>query len=71
MNHSFPFRKVYGSALIVAVITLCGLVSALLGDGLWDEFSWVALATPLFVIVWKYSRATPGGRNDAKADQTR
>ncbi len=58
MSHPFPFRKVYGSAVVISVITLYGLVSALLGDGVWDELSWGALAVPLVVIVWKYSRAT-------------
>ncbi len=56
MNHPFPFRKVYGPALALAVITLYGLLSALFGDGVWDELSWVALSIPLAVIVLKYSR---------------
>ncbi len=58
MSQPFPFRKVYGAAIVLAVITLYGLISALFGDGVWDELSWVALAIPLLVIVWKYSRAT-------------
>ncbi len=58
MRHTFPFSKVYGPALMLAVITLYGLLSALFGDGVWDELSWVALVIPLVVIVWKYSRAT-------------
>ncbi len=53
MSYPFPFRKVYGPAVAIAVITLYGLVSALLGDGLWDELSWISLALPLAVIVWK------------------
>jgi len=57
MNSSFPFRKVYGAAIIIAVITIYGLLSALFGDGLWDEVSWVALSIPLAIIVWNYSRA--------------
>jgi membrane protein implicated in regulation of membrane protease activity len=57
MKSSFPFRKVYGPAIIIAAITIYGLLSALFGDGIWDEVSWVALSIPLAVIVWKYSRA--------------
>ena len=57
MSQSFPFRKVYGAATLLAIITLYGLLSALFGDGVWDELSWVALAVPLMVTVWKYSRA--------------
>ncbi len=55
MSHPFPFRKVYGPAVVIAVITLYGLLSALLGDGMWDALSWVALAVPLAVIAWKYA----------------
>ncbi len=58
MSRSFPFRKVYGAAIVLVIITLYGLLSALFGDGVWDELSWVALTIPLFVIVWKYGRAT-------------
>ncbi len=53
MSLPFPFRKVYGAALVIAAITLYGLLSALLGDGIWDALSWIALAIPLAVIVWK------------------
>lgn len=56
MSRQFPFRKVYGAAIVLAVITLYGLLSALFGDGVWDELSWVALSVPLIVIVWKCSR---------------
>ncbi|MGY4474099.1 hypothetical protein [Bradyrhizobium sp. USDA 3364] len=38
-------------ALISAVIAF-GLVSALLGDGIWDQASWLALAVPLAVIAF-------------------
>ena len=56
MSQPFPFRKVYGAALAIAVITIYGLISALLGDGVWDVLSWVALAIPLAVIAWKCCR---------------
>jgi membrane protein implicated in regulation of membrane protease activity len=58
MSRPFPFRKVYGAALVIAAITLYGLLSALFGDGVWDEIACVFLSVPLAVIVWKYSRAT-------------
>lgn len=54
MSHPFPFRKVYGPEAILATVTFCGLLSALLGDGIWDTVSWCALTIPLAVIVWKY-----------------
>jgi len=33
--------------LTIAAITLFGLLSALLGDGVWDAVSWIALAAPV------------------------
>ncbi len=54
MNHSLSFRQIYGPAIVLAAITIYGLLSALLGDGIWDAFSWIALAIPLFVIALKY-----------------
>jgi hypothetical protein len=63
MSRHFPFRKVYGPALVISIITLCGLLSALFGDGMWDRLSWFVLAFPLAVIAWKYfagSNGSPG-----------
>jgi hypothetical protein len=57
MSHPFPFRKVYGPGTILAAVTFCGLLSALLGDGIWDAVSWCALTIPLAVIVWKYGQS--------------
>jgi len=54
MTQPLPFRKVYGPAIILAGITLFGLLSALLGDGVWNALSWVALAVPLVVFAWNY-----------------
>jgi hypothetical protein len=63
MSQPYSFRRVYGTACILAAITAYGLLSALLGDGIWDELSWIALAVPLAVIAWKLcvsKRETPG-----------
>lgn len=32
--------------LLVGVVSLVGLVSALVGDGVWDALSWLALGVP-------------------------
>lgn len=53
MSVSYPFRKIYGSASILAAITFVGLLFGLFGDGVWDEISWIALVIPLLVLVWK------------------
>ncbi len=55
-NRTYSAKRIYRWPLLLAVITLCGLLSALFGDGFWDELSWFALAIPLVVIIWSYSR---------------
>ena len=37
---------------IIALVVAFGLVSALLGDGIWDAASWIALAFPLVVVAF-------------------
>jgi hypothetical protein len=41
--------QIFAAPLVVAVISGLGLVSALVGDGLWDSLSWAALAVPVFL----------------------
>jgi hypothetical protein len=67
MNRRNSFRKIYGSASVLAALTGAGLLSALFGDGLWDAVSWVALAVPLFVILWKITRSRSNVRNPGEA----
>jgi hypothetical protein len=48
--------QIFAFPVIIALIVAFGLVSALLGNGIWDSASWIALALPLAVIiffVWK------------------
>jgi hypothetical protein len=60
MKHtSLTARQIWGMPLILAVVTTFGLTSALLGDGLWDRLSWVALAAPLIVTGWHFTRRPP------------
>lgn len=51
------FIRVFGAPLLLTLVSAIGLLSALLGDDLWDVLSWVALATPVAVIVWCVARA--------------
>lgn len=44
------FSEIYRWPLVLAVIILVGLLSALLGDGIWNVLSWLLLAIPVFVI---------------------
>jgi hypothetical protein len=44
--------KVWSIPPILALLSLIGLLSALLGNGVWDVLSWATLAVPLAVIGW-------------------
>ena len=45
------FIRVWSMPAVLAAITFGGLVSALVGDGVWDQISWVALATPIALLI--------------------
>jgi hypothetical protein len=51
-----PKRQSLGAIFLVpavlAVLTCVGLVSALLGDDLWDGLSWLTLSVPIAVVAW-------------------
>lgn len=53
------FKRQWGWPIILAGLTLFGLLSALLGEGgIWWWMSWIALSVPLLVIArhWPLSR---------------
>jgi hypothetical protein len=49
-------RQIWLAPIVLGLITIVGLMSALLGDGVWDWLSVAALAIPVLVIVWYWSR---------------
>jgi hypothetical protein len=52
-------RRTWLVPICLCLITAAGMVSAFLGDGLWDALSWMALAVPLAICIfyWVKSRA--------------
>ena len=44
---------------IIAVVVASGLLSALLGDGVWDALSWLALLLPVLMIAYYWLRRSP------------
>ncbi len=50
------FWFVWAMPVSLALVNCAGLVSALLGDDIWDGLSWAALAQPVALIVWCYLR---------------
>ena len=45
-------REIFMLPGIIAVLSGAGLVSALLGDDIWDAVSWLTLSVPLAVVAW-------------------
>jgi len=46
------FMKLWGMPILLGVLTTIGLVSALLGDGIWDIVSAFALGIPVLLGLW-------------------
>jgi len=42
---------------VLSIVSAVGLISALLGDGIWDALSWVALTAPIAAVLWSVVRA--------------
>ena len=55
-----PFMRLWGAPILFGAITAIGLLSALLGDGVWDSLSALALATPVAAAAWYGLRRKPG-----------
>lgn len=49
-------RRVFAIPTAIAVVSLVGLITALLGDGLNDWISWIGLGAPLAVLLWALLR---------------
>jgi hypothetical protein len=49
---SSPFIRMWGAPIVLAILTIVGLISALVGDGVWDHVSAIALGVPVLLCVW-------------------
>lgn len=45
--------QIFAIPAALAVASLVGLVSALVGDGVWDVLSWAALGLVIVVVTWR------------------
>lgn len=50
MKRAFTQWETYRGPFLLGAVTLVGLLSALLGDGVWDTCSWLLLAVPIIFI---------------------
>ncbi|GGY05243.1 hypothetical protein [Pseudoduganella dura] len=46
------FLRLWGVPVLLGILTTIGLVAALLGDGIWDMVSGVALGVPVLLGIW-------------------
>ena len=49
---SRTFMRMWGAPVALAALTIIGLISALVGDGVWDHVSAVALGVPVLLCLW-------------------
>lgn len=49
---SFSLTAIFAIPLVVAILSLIGLVGALLGDGVWDWVGWLGLGASVAVPGW-------------------
>ncbi|MDR5172078.1 hypothetical protein IHQ56_09635 [Methylobacillus flagellatus] len=47
------FTDIWGWPILLAVLTTLGLLSALLGVGIWHWLAWASLAVPI-IVIWHY-----------------
>jgi len=51
---------VYGGPLVLGVLSIAGLLAALLSEGLGRYFSWLALGAPIVLTAWFFARRKRG-----------
>jgi hypothetical protein len=50
------WRTVYGGPLLLGVLSIAGLLAALLSEGAGRYFSWLALGAPVALTAWFFAR---------------
>lgn len=55
------FKHTWSIPLLLALLTMAGLLSALSGTGTWRILSWIVLSVPILVIAWCVLKQS-GGR---------
>ena len=63
MTHPVPPQRrqrgtaaIFAAPLLIALVTIAGLIVALTGDGWRDHVAWAALVLPLGAFAWAFSR---------------
>ena len=61
----YTLRQVFAAPLVLGVLSVIGLTTALVGDGIWDIVSWLFLGIPTVLCLWysgwfRNRKASPG-----------
>ncbi|WP_199699415.1 MULTISPECIES: hypothetical protein [Alcanivorax] len=49
-------KRIFALPLLIAITSTVGLLSALLGDGVYDWVSWLGLGVPVIATGYAYSK---------------
>jgi hypothetical protein len=52
MNFKSILSSTWTIPVIVFVLSIFGLLSALIGDAIWDVLSWLTLGVPVILMSW-------------------
>jgi len=52
--------SVYGGPLVLGLLSIAGLLTALLSEGPGRYFSWIALGAPVVLTAWFFARRKRG-----------
>lgn len=50
------FAKIWSKPVLLFIVTILGLLLAIMGTGIWHTLSWIALAVPIYVMISYGSR---------------
>jgi len=54
MMKNNPSLRLWGKPLLIALLSITGLIAALVGDNYWDVYSWIALGIPVVIVIRSY-----------------
>ena len=60
-------RRTFGAPILLAALTVFGLLAALLGEGEWHAVAWLALSIPLVSIAWSVALRGACSRSGRRA----
>ena len=60
LRSSASWRTVYGGPLVLGLLSVAGLLTALLSEGPGRYFSWIALGAPVVLTAWFFARRKRG-----------